>query len=74
MPNHDQCRVRHSTNAIPEGGIHVNPITLTRAELYDLVWETPTSHLAKQFGLSDVGLAKTCTRLVSAHHNHPCMP
>jgi hypothetical protein len=52
----------------------MNPITLTRAELYDLVWETPTSHLAKQFGLSDVGLAKTCTRLVSAHHNHPCMP
>jgi hypothetical protein len=41
----------------------MNPITLTRAELYDLVWETPTSHLAKQFGLSDVGLAKTCTRL-----------
>lgn len=41
----------------------MNPITLTRAELYELVWETPTSHLAKQFGLSDVGLAKTCTRL-----------
>jgi hypothetical protein len=41
----------------------VNPIKLTRAELYDPVWETPTSHLAKQFGLSDVGLAKTCTRL-----------
>jgi len=41
----------------------MDPITLTRAELYDLVWETLTSHLAKRFGLSDVGLAKTCTRL-----------
>jgi len=38
-------------------------IELTRQELYDLVWETPTRHLCKRFGLSDVGLAKTCKRL-----------
>ena len=36
--------------------------TLTRQELYELVWKTPMRHLATQFGLSDVGLAKTCKR------------
>jgi hypothetical protein len=35
---------------------------ITRQELYKLVWETPTRHLCKRFGLSDVGLAKTCKR------------
>lgn len=42
---------------------HVETVTLTRKELYELVWETPTRHLCKRFGLSDVGLAKTCKRL-----------
>jgi hypothetical protein len=37
-------------------------ITISREELHRLVWETPTKHLCKQFGLSDVGLAKTCKR------------
>jgi hypothetical protein len=40
----------------------MSPIEVTRQELYDLVWETPTRHLGKRFGLSDVGLAKTCKR------------
>jgi len=40
----------------------MEPITISREELYRLVWETPTKHLCKQFGLSDVGLAKTCKR------------
>jgi hypothetical protein len=40
----------------------MEPITLSREELYELVWETPTRHLCQQFGLSDVGLAKTCKR------------
>jgi hypothetical protein len=35
---------------------------LTREKLYDLVWETPMSRLAKSFGLSDVGLRKICTK------------
>lgn len=39
-------------------------IALTREQLYELVWETPTSTLCHRFGLSDVGLAKTCKR----HH------
>jgi len=38
------------------------PLTLTREELYNLVWETPISRLAPRFGLSDVGLAKLCVR------------
>ena len=33
---------------------------LKRQELYDLVWSMPRSRLAKQFGFSDVALAKTC--------------
>ncbi len=41
----------------------MDAITLSREELYDLVWQTPTRHLCKRFGLSDVGLAKTCRRL-----------
>lgn len=36
--------------------------TLTRKELYDLIWSTPMSRLAKRFGISDVGLAKICRR------------
>lgn len=35
---------------------------LTRQELYDLVWKTPMTKLAAEFGLSDVGLAKVCKR------------
>lgn len=36
--------------------------TYSRLELYDLVWSTPISKLADQFGISDRGLAKTCAR------------
>lgn len=35
-------------------------ITLTRQDLYDRAWTTPLQHLAKDFGVSDVGLAKIC--------------
>src|SRR5258707_15768491 len=37
-------------------------INLTRAELYERVWTTPMQKLAREFGLSDVGLAKLCHR------------
>lgn len=36
--------------------------TLTRQELYDLVWSTPITELADQFAISDRGLAKICLR------------
>jgi hypothetical protein len=39
-------------------------LTITRAELYRRVWNTPMRTLAKDFGLSDVGLAKICEK----HH------
>jgi hypothetical protein len=38
----------------------------TRQELYDLVWKTPMSQLAKEFDISDVGLRKICHQ-----HNIP---
>jgi len=36
--------------------------TLTRRELYDLVWQTPMVKLAAKYGLSGRGLAKLCER------------
>lgn len=35
---------------------------LSRQELFDLVWSRPIRDLAREFKLSDVGLAKTCKR------------
>ena len=35
---------------------------MTRQELYDLVWQTPMTKLAKTYGLSDVGLRKICVK------------
>jgi hypothetical protein len=37
-------------------------IRLTRAELYEKVWTTPVRTIAKEFGMSDVGLAKICRK------------
>ena len=39
---------------------------LSVEELYQLVWEKPMQALSKDFGISDVGLAKICKR-----HNIP---
>src|SRR5471032_1051235 len=36
---------------------------LTREELYGLVWSTPATKLAKQFGVSDVAIFKRCQKL-----------
>ena len=38
------------------------PRTLTRQELYELVWSTSLQKVAPQLGCSDVGLAKLCER------------
>ncbi|WP_430244373.1 hypothetical protein [Neorhizobium sp. DAR64861/K0K2] len=35
----------------------------SREELFALVWEKPTSEIAKEFGLSDVAIGKLCTKL-----------
>ena len=37
--------------------------TLTRRELYDLVWAKPISNIAKEHGIGENELRKTCTRL-----------
>ena len=36
--------------------------TITRVELYEQVWKRPTTLMAQEFGLSDVGFAKLCKR------------
>lgn len=36
--------------------------TISRLELYNQVWETPVTQLAKEYGLSDVGFAKICRK------------
>ena len=40
-----------------------NYITLPRSKLYELVWSKPVVELAKEFGISDVALAKPAARL-----------
>ena len=42
---------------------------MKRAELYALVWEKPMVHVAKHFGISDVGLRKICVK-----HDIPTPP
>jgi hypothetical protein len=42
---------------------------MTRAELYSLVLEKPIVHVAKRFGISDVGLRKICVK-----HDVPTPP
>ena len=39
------------------------PIALTRAELYERIWETPTRKLAIEFGISDVAIVTSRRRL-----------
>ncbi len=36
---------------------------INRKDLYDQVWSKPLSHLAKEYGISDVGLKKICKKL-----------
>lgn len=38
-------------------------VEITREELYRLVWSEPTQKVAKDLGISDVGLAKICRKL-----------
>jgi hypothetical protein len=38
------------------------PSTLTRQQLYEKVWATPATILAREFGISDVALGKACRR------------
>jgi hypothetical protein len=42
---------------------------MTRSELYDLVWSKPMTHVAKEFGMSDVAVRKHCVK-----HDIPTPP
>lgn len=42
---------------------------VSRKELYDQVWSEPMLHVAKRYGISDVGLAKICRK-----QRIPCPP
>lgn len=35
-------------------------VRLTREELHEQAWSEPMQRFAKKYGISDVGLAKTC--------------
>ena len=37
-------------------------VLLTREELYEMVWVQPVVKLGKEFGVSDVVVAKACRR------------
>jgi len=40
-----------------------NGRTLSRKDLYELIWSMPATKLAKELGISDVGLGKICRRM-----------
>lgn len=42
---------------------HRRGAVVTRQTLYDQVWSTPMTRLAKEYGISDVALAKICKKL-----------
>ena len=54
---------RPASRAVEGVGDAMEHVKVTREELYEQVWNTPVSKLAAQYGISDVGLAKTCARL-----------
>jgi hypothetical protein len=49
--------------SIEEGDDTDTPLTLSHEDLYELAWSKPMSELAKDFGISDVALAKRCRKL-----------
>jgi hypothetical protein len=51
------------TLEIPTVSANGDPLTISREELYELVWSKPLTELAQDFGLSDVALAKRCRKL-----------
>src|SRR6476660_9085402 len=41
----------------------MDPIVLSRKELYELVWQESMLSLSKRYNISDVGLRKMCIRM-----------
>ena len=42
--------------------------SLSRKELYNLVWKKPIMQIAKEYGLSDRGLGKLCENMAYQLH------
>jgi hypothetical protein len=64
------CREHHDGEELDDFTVEEDmSVTLTRKELYDRVWEEPVDTLAKEYGLSNVGLGKACRR-----HDIPVPP
>jgi hypothetical protein len=40
----------------------VTHLSLSREQLYELVWSKPMQYLAKEYGVSDRAMAKLCAR------------
>jgi hypothetical protein len=38
-------------------------ITITRNDLYEMVWKEPMTTLTKRYGISDNGVRKICIKL-----------
>jgi hypothetical protein len=44
--------------------VHRQDSTWNRQELYEKVWQFPLCRFAAEYGISDVGLAKVCRKLL----------
>ena len=62
-------RATYACSSVGQGRKAMATITITRKSLYDQVWSEPILHLAKRYGMSNVGLAKICRK-----HNIPRPP
>jgi hypothetical protein len=52
-----------AVSAAEPGQTHAKSQTLTRSELYELVWSKPVCDVAEEIGVSGMVLAKRCRRL-----------
>jgi hypothetical protein len=62
---HDPVRVmpRRIESARILGALRIGrAMNISREDLYHRVWATPMRTVAKEFGVSDVGLSKACRR------------
>lgn len=60
---------RNASTHQPTRSVDLGDETMTREELYELVWSKPITKLAADLGMSDVGLSKLCRR-----HDVPTPP
>jgi hypothetical protein len=59
---HRQSAIRTCRLVLASGSLAFMARVFTRSEFHQLVWSKPMTHLAKEFGLSDVALHKICRK------------